>query len=101
MSSRKNKTKQKTTTKGHGSMLEETRPDHVVSSTVTATKLPLSRIILKMKMKNKKEKCGFLKMRSGFNALYRAYHNKKVKVSGTSKGTYRVCRLITKKHTKY
>jgi len=27
--------------KGHESILEETRPDHAISSTVTSTKLPL------------------------------------------------------------
>jgi len=30
-------------------MLEETRPDHAVSSAITATKLPLHCIIQKMK----------------------------------------------------
>jgi len=43
-----NKTKQKkTTTKGHGSTLEEMRPNHAISSAVTSTKLPLCRVILK------------------------------------------------------
>jgi len=39
-------------------MLEETRPDHVIFSSVIATKLPLCCIIWK---KNKSEICGFLK----------------------------------------
>ena len=49
--------------KGHGSTLEETQPDHAISSSVAITKLPLGRDIQKKKkkMNNKKEKCDCLK----------------------------------------
>ena len=44
-------------------MLEETRPDHAIRSSVAITKLPLGRDIWKKKKKNmKKEKCDFLKI---------------------------------------
>ena len=47
--------------KGHGPMLEETRPDHAIRSSVAITKLPLGRAIRKKKKKNNtKEKCDFL-----------------------------------------
>ena len=49
--------------KGHGPTLEETRPDHVIRSSVAITKLPLDHAILKKKNNNnKKEKCNFLKI---------------------------------------
>ena len=42
-------------------MLEETRPDHAIRSSVAITKLPLGRDIRKKKKKMnlKKEKCDF------------------------------------------
>ena len=49
-------------------MLEETRLDHAIRSSVAITKLPLGCDILKKKKKknnnnnNKKEKCDFLKI---------------------------------------
>ena len=47
-------------------MLEETRLDHVIRSSVAITKLSLGRDILKKKKKrkknNKKEKCVFMKI---------------------------------------
>ena len=45
-------------------VVEETRPDHAIGSSVTITILPLGHDILKKKKKknnNKKEKCNFLK----------------------------------------
>ena len=44
-------------------LLEETRQDHAISSSVAITKVPLGRDIQKKKKKNnKKEKCNFLKI---------------------------------------
>ena len=46
-------------------MLEETRQDHAIRSSVAITKLPLGRDIRKKKKKKKnntKEKCDFLKI---------------------------------------
>jgi len=47
---------EKTKPKNHESTLEETWPDHVICSTVTATKLPLCCCIFQ-KRNNKKETC--------------------------------------------
>ena len=44
-------------------MLEETRQDHAIRSSVAITKLPLGRDIRKKKKMNlKKEKCDFLEI---------------------------------------
>ena len=54
--------KQQAKPKGRGPTLEETRPDHAISSSVAITKLPLRRDIRKKKKKNnnnKKEKSDF------------------------------------------
>ena len=58
---------QKAKPKGRGPMLEETRPDHGIRSSVAINKLPLGRDILKKKKKKmmnnkKKEKFDFLKI---------------------------------------
>ena len=63
-------------------MLEETRPDHAIRSSVTITKLPLGRDILKKKKNNKKEKCDFLIFSLDFVSFWLSYSTYSI-ITGT------------------